>query len=374
MSHAHLFTRHSTCMGRLEHDPTPASSSPSSPDLPLFGFLPATSPVSNTRLASLKPPPLPFPTSKSKPNNFSNWNQRPALKMSSISSRGSITKMTNVSRRNTKTVVKTSLSLMEMDTDMDFERISLKKMPSSQEVSQKRRPIYTPQFTLHAEPLIISSLDSIFEQGNEQPQIIPNATQSLRMDCDETPATLLPCIESCRDALKRITPETMAEVLDGKYDHLFEYDLIDCRFPYEYEGGHIEGAINMITTHAMEKMFFSTSRKPAPMSGNDALQPPTSRVIILHCEFSAQRAPKMGLHLRNHDRNLNMHAYPYLDYPHVFILDGGYKSFFNSFQNYCSPSGYIEMNDPQYSQELKKYMGVHKAEFKRAYSTGFLRT
>ncbi|KAJ3243457.1 hypothetical protein HDU77_010381, partial [Chytriomyces hyalinus] len=75
---------------------------------------------------------------------------------------------------------------------MDFERISLKKMPSGQEVSQKRRPMYTPQFALHAEPLIMSSLDSIFEQGNEQPQIIPNAMQSLRMDCDETPATLLP--------------------------------------------------------------------------------------------------------------------------------------------------------------------------------------
>ncbi|KAI8823298.1 Rhodanese-like domain-containing protein [Chytriomyces cf. hyalinus JEL632] len=384
MSHPHPFTRHSTCMPRLEHDPLLLSSSPSSPsvsDLSMFGSRSSVSLLTDTRLASLKPPALPFPTSKNKTNNFSNWNQRPALKTSLSSSRlpNSFAKLACESRKIMETVEK---PLPSMDMDMDFEAIPLRKMPSSPEMSQKKRPIYTSQLALSAEPLIMSDFESSFPT-EPNAQVFSSAALSVGMDCDETPATLLPCIESCRDALKRITPATMADVLDGKYDNIFGYEVIDCRFPYEYEGGHIEGAINMTTPHDMETKFFPATRKSLAMSESSANIRHSStsmtssalpRVIILHCEFSAQRAPKMGLHLRNHDRNLNIQEYPYLDYPHVFILDGGYKAFFTAFQDYCNPCGYREMSDPEYTHELKKYMGVHKAEFKRAYSTGFLRT
>ncbi|KAI9350174.1 Rhodanese-like domain-containing protein [Obelidium mucronatum] len=187
--------------------------------------------------------------------------------------------------------------------------------------------------------------------------------KTMAMDCEElTPHSLLPCTEKCSDALKRITPETLADVLEGKYMAQFQdFLIIDCRYPYEFTGGHIQGALNINTTGALESTFF-------PLPGQ------RPRVVVFHCEFSVQRAPMMGLHLRNHDRNANMSLYPHLDYPNVYILDGGYASFFSKFQHHCSPNGYTTMNDPAHSDELRKFSQMHKKEFKRCYSTGFLRT
>ena len=32
--------------------------------------------------------------------------------------------------------------------------------------------------------------------------------------------------------------------------------VVDCRFDYEYQGGHIKGAINVNSKDAMEEVFF----------------------------------------------------------------------------------------------------------------------
>ncbi|KAI9353347.1 Rhodanese-like domain-containing protein [Zopfochytrium polystomum] len=172
----------------------------------------------------------------------------------------------------------------------------------------------------------------------------------------------LPTMQTGQDAFKRISCVTLSDLLQGKYaGKVDNFVIIDCRFPYEFEGGHIQGAINVTTTSHLETLFFSEKR------GQDT-------AIILHCEFSAQRAPKMALHLRNHDRNVNVEQYPKLDYPHIFIVQGGYKEFFSRFETHCEPKGYISMDDVRYRDELKQYLSQHKSEFKRCYSTGFLRT
>ncbi|KAJ3071156.1 cell division cycle- protein [Podochytrium sp. JEL0797] len=67
-----------------------------------------------------------------------------------------------------------------------------------------------------------------------------------------------------------------------------------------------------------------------------------------------------------------MSAYPYLEYPHVYILEGGYKGFHEKFQSRCNPDGYIEMNDPAHVEQLRQFS--KREGFKRCYSTGFLRT
>ncbi|KAJ3278889.1 cell division cycle 25, partial [Blyttiomyces sp. JEL0837] len=81
-----------------------------------------------------------------------------------------------------------------------------------------------------------------------------------------------------------------------------------------------------------------------------------------------------ALHLRNHDRNINLMQYPKLDYPNIFILKGGYKEFYDAYQSLCSPQNYIRMADEAFTEDLKKYLSLHKSEFKRCYSAGFLRT
>lgn len=83
------------------------------------------------------------------------------------------------------------------------------------------------------------------------------------------------------ESLPRITHETLIQVLDGAYDHMYdEKAIIDCRFEYEYNGGHIEGALNFCDKEQLAERLFS-----APTNNNT--------LLILHCEYSAHRAPLM---------------------------------------------------------------------------------
>ena len=51
-------------------------------------------------------------------------------------------------------------------------------------------------------------------------------------------------------------------------------------------------------------------------------------VLIFHCEFSSERGPKMYRFLREQDRELNKAHYPKLNYPEMYVLEGGYKAFY----------------------------------------------
>ncbi|KAJ3306480.1 cell division cycle- protein [Kappamyces sp. JEL0829] len=208
-------------------------------------------------------------------------------------------------------------------------------------------------------------------------------------DCDPfaVPEPLLPSfLEPGKDMIRRITLETvgwsddlpqLTQVLRGDYNtKIDDFHLIDCRYPFEYQGGHISSAVNITSTSEIERLYFS---KPA-----------TSRkcAIVFHCEYSIQRAPQMyssGTHLRalffrGLDRNANKDNYPHLHYPDIYILQGGYHSFFgthkvtgpSSPQMLCNPQAYIEMNDPRFEQECKMGILLQKKQFPKA-SDGFLR-
>ncbi|CAB1330408.1 unnamed protein product [Coregonus sp. 'balchen'] len=98
--------------------------------------------------------------------------------------------------------------------------------------------------------------------------------------------------------------------------------VIDCRYPYEFDGGHIKGALNL---HQEEQIEEYLLRSPiAPLS-------PDHRVLLVfHCEFSSERGPRMCRFVRERDRTMN--EYPNLHYPELYILKGGYKEFFHHFQ------------------------------------------
>lgn len=84
----------------------------------------------------------------------------------------------------------------------------------------------------------------------------------------------------------------MEELLAGTYDaKLKEFHVIDCRFDYEFNGGHIEGATNLTTPEAVEDFFLREIVPPLPSeSGNND---DTRTIIIFHCEFSAKRGPTL---------------------------------------------------------------------------------
>ena len=70
----------------------------------------------------------------------------------------------------------------------------------------------------------------------------------------------------------------MNDVLNGKIKLKNKYKIIDCRFPYEYEGGHLRGSQNLYLAETIEELFF---------------QNPEDCVLIFHCEYSKERGPKM---------------------------------------------------------------------------------
>ena len=142
------------------------------------------------------------------------------------------------------------------------------------------------------------------------------------------------------DLLPRITVDQLFKILCGEHNHEFdEFIIIDCRFDYEYEGGHIINAINISSKEELESNFINNQQ---PQQSQDE-ENKSKKLIIFHCEFSVFRGPMMAKHLRRCDRMLNYDNYPKLTYPDVVILEGGYKRFYENYSQWCNPQGYIEM-------------------------------
>ncbi|CAF3611502.1 unnamed protein product [Rotaria socialis] len=94
--------------------------------------------------------------------------------------------------------------------------------------------------------------------------------------------------------------------------------VIDCCYPYEYEGGHVQWAKNLYTRSQIHNEYFL---KPSEL--NDS----SRRIIfIFHCKFSSERALSLLRFFRSEDRNIHEQSYPQLHYPEIYLLEGGYKS------------------------------------------------
>lgn len=148
--------------------------------------------------------------------------------------------------------------------------------------------------------------------------------------------------------LPRISRETMIDILDGRYDGLYDKRVvIDCRFEYEYEGGHIEGAVNFNDKEQLATQLFEHEQ-------------PAKALLIFHCEYSAHRAPLMAKHIRSKDRDINHECYPNLTYPEAYVLDGGYSSFYKDHSDRCFPQNYVEMESKEHEDACEMGMGKVK--------------
>ncbi|XP_071987087.1 M-phase inducer phosphatase 1-like [Engystomops pustulosus] len=158
----------------------------------------------------------------------------------------------------------------------------------------------------------------------------------------------LPVERGNHQDLKYITCDTLAHLLGGGYTDVVQtYSLVDCRYPYEYAGGHIRGAMNLYREDQISEYFL---RSPSLSRGR--------RVVIFHCEFSSERAPKLCRILRNLDRKANL--YPHLYYPELYLLKGGYKEFYETLKHLCEPQGYVKMVHKDFQEQLKKYQKKKK--------------
>lgn len=184
----------------------------------------------------------------------------------------------------------------------------------------------------------------------------PSYSQQPRVDEDgETQMTLIPSHRSPHDAIPRITPETMVELLDGSHaDRYGRLHIIDCRYPYEWQGGHIPSSTNITSLEAATQLLLVDTST----SAND--------VFVFHCEFSSERGPRMALHVRRQDRLANAHRYPHLTLPHVYILDGGYKAFWLHCPHLCLPAyHYRPMRHALFKPEMRAHQKTHRKHPKR---------
>lgn len=168
----------------------------------------------------------------------------------------------------------------------------------------------------------------------------------------------LPLMDGRHRDLKSISSHTMANLINGTYkDSVASYKIIDCRYPYEFEGGHIRGAKNLYTQEQIMEEFVNSKTESAAVEADG----PKRHILVFHCEFSSERGPKLSRFLRNHDRERNTNSYPALHYPEIYLLHGGYKEFFENHSELCDPVAYRPMLEPSFAEEYRHFRAKSKS-------------
>lgn len=232
--------------------------------------------------------------------------------------------------------------------------------PASGAIRKTSNPFMRPRKQCRRSLSMFEHPDEIVRQS--EPAYSSNVQLQSIMDIEPAHTLQLPHFtpEGQPDSLPRIEKSTLVEILDGKYNDRFEnIMIIDCRFEYEYSGGHINGAVNYNDKELFAKELFS-DLKPGSM-------------LIFHCEYSAHRAPIMASYIRHQDRAYNIDHYPKLTFPEMYILDGGYRDFFAEHRSLCIPQNYVEMSSKEHEFACERGLGKVKqrSKFMRAQTFAF---
>ncbi|UJR16237.1 hypothetical protein I4U23_003147 [Adineta vaga] len=195
----------------------------------------------------------------------------------------------------------------------------------------------------------VGLIRSLTEPSEEQIKASVELGTNRDLVGDRSRSYLLPrCTSRKHPDLACISPETMVDLLENKYSSDIEnLHVIDCRYPYEYEGGHIDSAKSLYTRSQVYETYF---RQPLELK-----DPSKRNIFIFHCEFSSERAPSLLRYFRSEDRNIHEKSYPQLHYPEIYLLEGGYKAFYEYSKDFCIPKQYRLMIDPDYQEQYRQY-------------------
>jgi hypothetical protein len=195
----------------------------------------------------------------------------------------------------------------------------------------------------------IGLIRSLTEPNEEQIKASVELGSNRDLIGDRSRTYLLPrCKSRKHPDLACINAQTLIDVLNNGYSSEIEnVYLIDCRYPYEYEGGHIQSAKNLYTRTQIYNEFFHK-----PIQLND---PSKRNIFIFHCEFSSERAPSLLRYFRSEDRIIHEKSYPELHYPEIYLLEGGYKAFHEYSKELCIPNQYRTMVDVDYQDAYRQY-------------------
>ena len=130
-------------------------------------------------------------------------------------------------------------------------------------------------------------------------------------------------------SIPRISLQTVHRLLTTEIK--CNYVIIDCRFPYEFEGGHIATAINCPPSEKLMLMDWLFNAEYGIANGG-----PT--VLVMHCEFSQCRAPRLATDVLREYLALGVNTGL-----EVYIMKGGYSEFYRQYRSWCDPMGYVAM-------------------------------
>jgi M-phase inducer tyrosine phosphatase len=130
---------------------------------------------------------------------------------------------------------------------------------------------------------------------------------------------------------KFVSVDTVNSILEGKYSDKHTA-IVDCRFAYEFSAGHIHGAKNYPPGEVQSLIQHV-------FGANGLLtQKPTKLLLIMHCEFSQCRAPRMAAELIRYSTLSGKSRQI-----EVYVMKGGYSEFYRVFPDSCDPKGYLQM-------------------------------
>ena len=174
------------------------------------------------------------------------------------------------------------------------------------------------------------------------------ATEEPDLIGDFTRPFALPLTAGKHQDLKCITPQTLVDLMNGKFkNHVENFTIVDCRYPsfsqinqqqkknsnetiivysfckcidiickliwihfffkfrypYEYNYGHIIGAHNLWTKDMVWNMFMDGKRAISPSSTSvesNSGEGAKRNILIFHCEFSSERGPALWVSFTFH--------------------------------------------------------------------------
>ena len=214
-----------------------------------------------------------------------------------------------------------------------------------------------PEVTSPKKPCLQRSFSETETHAHIKSAIHRSTTDS-DLTGDFSKTCILPLAVGQHEDLKSISTQTLAGLIRGEFDDcISDYKIVDCRYPYEFEAGHINGAMNLYSKELIEQFLLD------PLKHIPKINPDNNKrsILVFHCEFSWERGPNLSRFLRNIDRQRNKEHYPALHYPELYLLHGGYQKFYNEQMDLCSPQGYRPMKDPDHEADLRQFRSKSKS-------------
>ncbi|ELP88883.1 M-phase inducer phosphatase, putative [Entamoeba invadens IP1] len=119
---------------------------------------------------------------------------------------------------------------------------------------------------------------------------------------------------------------------------------IDARYPPEFAAGHVKDAINVWNEVTLVQRF-------NPMR---TLNDSEKSVIIIYCEFSQRRGPKVANLIREYDWNRMVETGSQeWSFPEIYLLDGGFKCIYEQIPFICEGC-YTPMRSKVVFDEVRK--------------------